>query len=216
MTQIRVVERPDADEVDGFCVACKAEVIVSAADRRCPDCGEEVHPDSLPSQERLQALRERQDASVQPAVALARVQAAERPPEKTAAPVIVLPASRAAAAWRKATEDLLAAADREQQEAQAAYEASKSRLKAANTQLATVRHLQAQVRVQDGAATDVTMKPARKVAGSRTGGRWARDYDACRICGDTERPHKGQGRCARCERHHRAYHCEYPEKGSTS
>lgn len=116
MTQIRVVERPDADEVDGFCVACKAEVIVSAADRRCPDCGEEVHPDSLPSQERLQALRDQLDAPVR-TVAVSPVQPSERRSEKLAAPLIVLPASRAATAWRRATEGLLEAAEREQQDA---------------------------------------------------------------------------------------------------
>lgn len=36
------------------------------------------------------------------------------------------------------------------------------------------------------------------VAGSRNGGAWSRDYDACQVCGTTERPHHARGLCARC------------------
>jgi uncharacterized membrane protein len=28
--------------------------------------------------------------------------------------------------------------------------------------------------------------------------RWAKDYDACVVCGKTEKPHSGHGVCHRC------------------
>lgn len=73
-----------------------------------------------------------------------------------------------------------------------------------------------QVQVQAGVAVDATPKPAQRVAGSRTGGRWARDWDACRICGTTEKKHEANGRCSRCGRHQRMYGTEYPDKGGAS
>jgi hypothetical protein len=40
-------------------------------------------------------------------------------------------------------------------------------------------------------------RPRRK-GWTRIGGRWARDYDACIVCGETTSKHASRGRCHRC------------------
>lgn len=41
-----------------------------------------------------------------------------------------------------------------------------------------------------------TVAPSTEAA---EGKRWARDWDACRGCGTTERPHVGKGLCSTCQ-----------------
>lgn len=43
-----------------------------------------------------------------------------------------------------------------------------------------------------------------------TRGRWATDYDCCRICGSATRRHTSRGRCTRCQRYQGKYGVERP------
>ena len=42
--------------VDGYCVPCSQDVLVSGPDYACPQCETPVHPDSLPRDARLAVL----------------------------------------------------------------------------------------------------------------------------------------------------------------
>lgn len=45
--------------VDGYCVPCSQDVLVSGPEYACPQCETLVHPDSLPRDARLAVLGER-------------------------------------------------------------------------------------------------------------------------------------------------------------
>ena len=77
----------------GHCIACKTDVIVGIHDRRCPNCGQEVHPLSLARVDRAQ------DAPT----AVSVVNALDSPPVPATRTPVVLPPVDDIVKWRRET-----------------------------------------------------------------------------------------------------------------
>lgn len=199
--------------VDGFCPQCKRESVVSETDPRCPYCKRALDPRSLPAApgdvrtvaQAVQSGDEPTPAPVEPvrAIAAHKSTPAAAQPVKT----VTLPASRAGVAWSRATDAWLAEIETELQAAETAYEQAKARYDAARQTAHKLRQLRDLVRV-DGAATTT---PALH-APTANAKPWAKEYDACRICGDSTRKHMGRGRCTRCCMHFKTHGFEWPHK----
>lgn len=111
---------------------------------------------------------------------------------------VTLPAIRQATAWGRATDELLAALEREEAAALGAFEAARERAKAARRAAGAMRQLRAAVSLGEPAAKTARLssKPgARSLAETD---RWAKKYDACVNCSTTEIKHAALGRCRAC------------------
>lgn len=117
---------------------------------------------------------------------------------------VVLPPIREACTWDAATDALLAVLEREEAQALEALEAARERTRAARRAAGALRQVRQAIRSE-------TNSPGLTAPTSTGKKRWARAYDACRICGTTERPHYGQGRCANCAQYLRLKGVERPE-----
>ncbi len=196
--------------VDGFCAACKCDVIADEADPRCDHCGNPLHPASLPFPPRSAS----QSAESEPEA----VEPTPRPltpvkarPAAAEARTVTLAPTRAALAWSHATDALVAEAERDEAEAEKAFQQAKARRDQARRQANYARQLRQLVQV-DG-ATDALPAAVKRTAGrQKQAGRWARDWDACRLCGTTEGKHVGKGRCGRCAKHFEKHGVEWPNK----
>ena len=133
-------------------------------------------------------------------------QEGQPPAQKT----VTLPPSRAALAWDKATDQLVAAAEAEEAKLNERYEAARIAYQEARQQAHLMRQLRGLARV-DGTAEALATDGMRR-SGSTLGGRWSRKHDACVNCGRTDRKHASKGRCVTCQRHYSAYGHEWPHK----
>lgn len=193
--------------VDGYCTTCAGDTIVSAPDYACPACGVPVHPDSLPRDARLAMMR---GQAAEPApepirVPVEPVRAIAARAEPPAVKTVTLRGSRHARAWSKATDDLLAAAENEERAAEAAYKAAKSNYEAARRETHRIREIRTLVQVEGATASPPTLS-----ATVAAGNRWAKAYEACRICGLTTTKHAADGRCRTCDSYWRHRGSERP------
>lgn len=186
--------------VDGFCAVCKREVIADETDPRCDDCGTPLHPASLPTRIAVQGAQSAAQAPETAAEPSRAEKAQGRPAEAQAKP-LRLRRSRQAVAWDRATDDLLAAAEREEREAEAAYQQAKARYEEAVREARRIRNLRELVRVADEPPALPTPRIVDRAASE--GKRWSRKYDACRNCGTTTVKHLANGRCKTCDTHWR-------------
>lgn len=195
--------------VDGFCATCKRDVIADEHNPRCDQCGSPLHPASLPFPPRpATQSAESAPAAVEPtprplAPAIARHAATE-------ARTVTLAPTRAALAWSHATDALVAEAERDEVEAEKVFQHTKARRDQARRQANYARQLRQLVQVDGAEALPAAVK--RAAGRPRLAGRWARDWDACRLCGTTEEKHAGKGRCSRCNMHFRKYGVEWPNR----
>lgn len=120
-------------------------------------------------------------------------QEGQPPAQKT----VTLPPTRAALAWDKATDQLVAAAEAEEARLKEKYDAARLAYQEARQQAHLMRQLRGLARV-DGTAEALASGGTRR-GGSTLGGRWSRKHDACVSCGRTDRKHKAHGLCTSCE-----------------
>ena len=170
------IARINPDLVDAFCGHCKSDVMVGPS-LTCPTCGNEVEPTSL---------------AVMPKRGVVDA------PKQATGRAAVLPRIRAAVQLDGALDAAVAALQAEEQAARDAYEAAKERYRLARQALADARSLRALVKVADGAAE--TDPPKRPASSALKDGRWSRKFDACVLCGTTERKHVSLGRCTTCQK----------------
>jgi len=167
-----------------FCLTCGVDRNVNAETFVCLACGKPTARGDVP--DRLRAEQSLKAASAQLAT-------------PTQAKRLELPRSAATARWVQQTRALAEnfgrlAEDARQRAKQATAEADDyARAAAAFSSLLN------QVDASADAPAAASRTP-RLVGGSK---RWARDYDACVVCGTTERPHAAKGRCRRCDDAHR-------------
>lgn len=105
---------------------------------------------------------------------------------------VVLPLTRAAQTWDRATDALVAAAEADEAKAREAYEAAKAVYQEKRQAAHLIRQLRQIARV-DG----VPDKPA-PVSTINGETPWSRKYDACQRCGTTTRKYLARGFCAGC------------------
>jgi hypothetical protein len=177
--------------VDGFCPKCRRETIADEADPRCSTCGVKLHAVSLPSVPRRIAVQVSESAP-KTAEAAHQSAGAEKAPQRA----VRLRRTRQAWAWDRATDQLLAAAEHEEREAEAVYQRARARYEAARQEAHRIRQLRELVRVEESQPA----LPAPKVVAkpSTAGKRWSRHHDACVNCGTTNHPHASKGRCRPC------------------
>lgn len=171
---MRVIE---PDMVDGFCTACKREVLVGPS-LQCPHCGDEVDPLSLP---------------VVPEAA--KTVAASKPTTGRAA---VLPRIKAALNLDSALDAALTALEAEEAAARTAYEDAKERYRLARQAAADMRQVRGLVRVSGDAAPKVKAKPVAPPVSADGSVRWSRNHDACVSCARTTVKHMARGLCSTC------------------
>lgn len=184
--------------VDGYCVPCSQDVLVSGPEYACPQCDVPVHPDSLPRDARLAALGERAPKPAEPRVATKANVPAARP--KAIKP------TREALVWDRATDALLAATEQRVADLKAVYEQAK----ADHEQAAQELHWLQQLR---GALTvDAAPALATTPAASTDSKPWARKHAACVNCGTTRIKHAANGRCGTCDSYWSKHRQERPIK----
>lgn len=193
--------------VDGYCTACSGDVLVSGPDYACPTCETPVHPDSLPREARLAVLAGGPAAKAIETAQTPRaaLKAPDGPP--AARPRLLTP-TREALAWDRATDDLLAAAERRAAETQAAAEQAKAAYEAAVQELHWLRQVRGALAVKPKPEGVVALPPPAGAEGKP----WAKAFAACRICGDDQRKHMGRGRCTRCAMHVKTHGLEWPDR----
>lgn len=118
----------------------------------------------------------------------------------TGAQSVSLPSIRQAASWGRATDDLLAALEREEAEAMAVFEKARERVKAARKAAGAMRQIRDLVSM-NGAPKSAAAAPAPRTDGAS---RWARDFERCTNCGTTSVKHASRGRCRACDTYWRS------------
>lgn len=189
--------------VDGYCVPCSQDVLVSGPEYACPQCETPVHPDSLPRDARLAVLGERAPKPDEPRVA----PKANAPAAK---PRAIKP-TREALVWDRATDELLAATEQRVADLKAVYEQAKSDHEQAAQELHWLQQLRGAL-VVDAAPALTTATPSA----SADGKPWSKEFAACRICGDDKCKHMGRGRCIRCAMHFKTHGLEWPNRKDTN
>lgn len=165
--------------VAAFCGRCKRDVIVREDSLRCPYGDHNVEPTSLPRASRV---------------------APAEPPTPTQQSVS-LPKIKQAAAWNRATTDLLAALEKEEAEAVAAFEVVRERARAARRAVGAVRQILGLVKLDGAPAVATTPRSAHPLAA----GQWSRQHERCINCGTTESAHASRGRCSGCDSYFRKH-----------
>lgn len=118
---------------------------------------------------------------------------------------VVLPPIRAAYRWDAATDALLAALEAEEASALAQLEAARERARAARRAAGALRQVRQAIRTEAN-------RPILTPPCSSGGKSWAKEHEACIVCGTTTRPHSGQGRCGACAQYRRATGVDRPER----
>lgn len=184
--------------VAAFCGHCKRDVIVREDALRCPYGDHDVEPTSLPKM---------------PKALVAETVDVPAPASTTQS--VSLPKIRQAAAWSKATTDLLAALEKEEAEAVAAFEAVRERAKTARRAAGAMRQILGLVRL-DGEAGARSAPSRGGIGRPMEPGQWSRKHDRCTNCGTVEQKHKATGRCGPCYDHLQKYRAERPVSEAVS